>query len=85
MTTSVLHPSPGLFRQFLLDTILTEVDCCVTHQHGTRTVITALGKLMHEHFLVQTDRAEPRLEDLQIVHLPLELVDRLLDALHPHW
>ena len=73
------------FRKFLLTTILDEVFYCNAHRTAQREYMTAFGRLMNEFYIVQIRSDDITYEDVQIIQLPLSLVDELLRAIHPKW
>lgn len=77
------------FRDFLLNSILTEILHCEIRPglDGGKSYncLTAIGKLMHGYYLVQVRSDDISFENMQIIQISLDLFDRLLHAIHPKW
>ena len=62
-----------IFKDFLLDSILTEVLFCdlqVDRWHPTRKILTAFGNLQNQWYLVQLASDARSFEDVTILQVP---------------
>jgi len=72
--------TPQKFEAFLLETIFTEILCCNLSpdaMHPSRLLMTAVGKLQDLWYLAQISSQDHRFEDVRIIYLPPDLLDRL--------
>ncbi len=72
--------TPQKFEAFLLDTILTEILYCELHPdplQPSKRLLTALGKLQDQWYLVQLSSQDQSFEDLQIIQLPSTFRNKL--------
>jgi hypothetical protein len=63
------------FKEFLLDSILTEVFYCdlrIDRLHPTRKILTAFGKLQDQWYLMQLTSEDASFEDVRIIQLPMQ-------------
>jgi hypothetical protein len=72
--------TPQNFEAFLLDTILTEILYCEIHPdplHPAKNLLTALGKLQDQWYLVQLSSQDQSFEDIRIIQLPGKIIQTL--------
>jgi len=72
--------TPQKFEMFLLNTIFTEVLWCDVNPDAmqkTRQLLTAVGKLQNQWYLVQISSQEASFENVRIIQLPSNLLTQL--------
>jgi len=72
------------FREYLLTHLLDEVLSCEMYQDDEQEYMIAIGSLMYDYYLIQIRSDARFFEDLDISHLPIKLIDKLLKIIHPH-
>ena len=72
--------TPQKFEAFLLDTIFTEVLCCDLYSdplQKTRKLLTAIGRLQDQWYLVQISSQDHSFENVRIIQLHPNLLIKL--------
>jgi len=72
--------TPQNFEAFLLETIFTEVLCCDTYPdplQKTRRLLTAIGRLQDQWYLVQISSQDHSFENVRIIQLHPNLLIKL--------
>jgi len=72
------------FEAFLLETIFTEVFYCEVSPdplQSSRLLMTALGKLQDQWYLVQISSQDRSFENLRIIQLPQSLLKQIRELL----